>query len=464
MRFLSLFVALLFCLPSARSQSEDRGMYFVGFADKQGTPLTVNDADRLLSERALARREKTGMKLTQDDLPVSPAYEAAVRAAGGTVWLRSRWMNGLVVSATPAQRDRIAKLSSVDTLYYVAPYQYDRTSAVPVLPNFDRPAPRFDRDTVSETFYGAGYKDLRRMGGDSLHRMGYRGAGMLVAVFDGGFPQVNYPGFLGYPNADVLPANYDVVQQDETAFDGGSHGATVLSTMAAHHPFFIIGTAPEARYICFTTENGQGEHRLEEINYAIALEIADSIGVDVVNSSLGYTTFTDKTMNYRYEDMNGNRSPASLAIDKAFARGMIVVTSAGNEGGDAWKYISVPADSKSVLAVGALHQEREERASFSSFGPTFDGRVKPDVMAPGSRVAAVNGAGRGISYHSGTSLSAPLVTGLVACLWQAFPDKTNAQIVDALRQTSSRYATPDGEYGYGIVNFAAAYRLLKGDL
>ncbi|MEL6143316.1 MAG: S8 family serine peptidase, partial [Bacteroidota bacterium] len=237
------------------------------------------------------------------------------------------------------------------------------------------------------------------------------------------------------------------------------HGSTVLSTMAAHHPFFFIGMAPEARYVLFKTENGRGEHRQEEINYAVALEVADSIGVDVANSSLGYTTFNDGDMNYSYQDMNGRTSPASVAIDNAFERGMIIVTSAGNSGSDDWKYISAPADANKSFSIGALDAD-DDRAYFSSFGPTADGRIKPDVSAPGVNVPAVATNGRGLQGANGTSLSSPLVCALVTCLWQAFPEATNQEILDAIRQTAGQANQPDNTTGYGLPNFAAAYRRL----
>ncbi|MEO0788726.1 MAG: S8 family serine peptidase, partial [Bacteroidota bacterium] len=228
--------------------------------------------------------------------------------------------------------------------------------------------------------------------------------------------------------------------------------------------FFIVGYAPEARYVLFKTENGAGEHRQEEINYAIALEIADSIGVDVVNSSLGYTTFNDEEMNYTYEDMNGKVSPASIAADRAFERGLLVVTSAGNSGspGDDWHYISAPADAEHIFSIGAMGKT-DSRAYFSSYGPTSDGRVKPDVSGPGTNIPSVGISG-GIRPANGTSLSSPLVCALTTCLWQAFPEATNQQIVDAIRQSASLAEAPNEEIGYGLPNFWAAYMLLAREL
>ncbi|WP_116105679.1 S8 family serine peptidase [Lewinella sp. IMCC34191] len=457
---LSLVLLCFISLTALSAQSNSQqGLYFVGFSDKAGTPYRVEEPEAFLSERALERRKKVDMEITDLDLPISPDYEKRIAEQGLDIWLRSKWMNGVVVPATKAQMEKIRRLEFVDTTFYAAPLQYERTVSAPRPTNFSQPAPDVESVPVSQTFYGFGYKDLSRMNGDSLHRLGFRGSGVWVAVFDGGFPGVQYKDFLGYDQVEAVPGNYDLVEQDSTALDGSTHGATVLSTMAAHHPFFFIGTAPEAKYILFKTENSRGEHRMEEVNYAIALEMADSVGVDLVNSSLGYTTFTDTSMDYGFKDLNGRTSPASIAIGRAFDRGMIVVTSAGNNGADEWKYIGIPADAPKAFSIGALDAD-DERAYFSSFGSTADGLPKPDVSGPGVMVAAVAANGQGMTGANGTSLSAPLVTGLIACLLQAVPEATNQQILDAIRSTASLADAPDDAVGYGKPDFAAAYRYL----
>ncbi|CAH1000396.1 hypothetical protein LEM8419_01549 [Neolewinella maritima] len=465
-------IVLLFLLPLLASVSlpgqaaAGSGLYFVGFTDKNvdgvDYPFQLDQPEDFLSPRALARRDKHGTPIEKLDLPINPAYERQLHDLGLSIWLRSKWMNGVVIVATPEQLGPVDDLPFVDTTYYAAPLQYERGARLPLPAQLDRPAPQVASVPVAEKFYGFGWKNLQHLQGDSLHRMGFRGAGVLVAVFDGGFPDVGYKDFLGYDQEAAVPANYDLVEQDSTALDGSTHGATVLSTMAAQHPFFFIGLAPEARYILFKTENSRGEHRMEELNYAIALELADSAGVDLVNSSLGYTTFTDSTMNYAYEDLDGRQSPASVAIDRAFARGMIVVTSAGNNGADPWLHIGIPADADKAFSIGAL-DDTDERAYFSSLGPTADGRTKPDVSAPGVLIAAVASNGQGLTAANGTSLSAPLITGMTACLLQAVPDATNQEILDAIRATASQSAAPDTATGYGLPNFMAAYRYLRQD-
>lgn len=450
----------LFAQAEENATEESEGMYFVAFKNKKGTPYNIAEPEAFLSERALARRAKHNAPVTKLDLPLSPKYVEKVAATGAVVWLKSKWMNGVVVRATEPIMKQVKKLAFVSDTYYTAPAQYEKAAGLPYIPNLDHPTPVVEDVAVNEVFYGAGFPNLKRLGGDSLHMEGYRGAGMLVAVLDGGFPKVGYKDFLGYDNAAYIPAGWDVVEQDGSVYDGGTHGAIVLSTMAAHHPFFFIGMAPEARYVVFKTENGRGEHRQEEINFAVALEVADSIGVDVTNSSLGYNVFGDERMNYTYDDMNGRVSPASIAINRAFDRGMICVTSAGNSGGSEWKYITAPADAHKAFSIGAMNADSDDRAYFSSFGPTVDGRVKPDVSAPGVQIVAVDGSGRGLTGANGTSLSSPLVCALVTCLWQAYPDATNEEILDAIRSTASQANNPDNELGYGMPDFTAAYRYL----
>ena len=459
MRLLPLLIVILLCTGvRAQSSTTGTGMYFVQFKDKADTPFSV-DNPTFLSERALLRRAAHGAAVTELDLPVNPEYVDRAETTGAKIWLESRWMNGVVVAAADPEVKALRKLKFVDDVEFVAPVQYDRPAPRPQTPPLLSTAPAFDPVPVSERFYGYGWDNFANMKGDSLHRWGFRGEGVIVAVFDGGFPNVGYKDFLGHHRQEQVPLGFDLVEQDSVVHDGSTHGATVLSTMAAHHPFFYVGTAPDARYVLFKTENGRGEHRLEEINYAIALEMADALGVDVVNSSLGYTTFSQADMNYTYKDMDGKTSPASRAIAHAFERGMIIVTSAGNSGADDWKYISVPADAPDVFAIGALNADGS-RAYFSSLGPTADGRVKPDVSALGVDVAAVTANGRGLTGANGTSLASPLVTGMIACLRQAVPDATNKELLDAIRQTADQADNPDAERGYGLPDFAAAYRLL----
>ena len=292
------------------------------------------------------------------------------------------------------------------------------------------------------------------LGGNRLHRHGFRGKGMVIAVLDGGFM-----------NADVIPALTKVRQlgfadfaqpvNQESIFHGIDHGTMVLSTMAVNEPGMFIGTAPDAAYWLLRCEDTQSETMVEEDYWAAAVEFADSAGVDVINSSLGYHHFDDPSQNYDYCQLDGHSSMISRTASMLARKGMILVNSAGNDGMGTWKKINVPADASDIITVGAV-SANGSNAAFSSIGPTADGRVKPDVMALGSPTSVITGRGV-ISKDIGTSFSAPLVAGMIACLWQAFPDKTALEIMEMVRKGGNRADCPDNIYGYGIPDFWSIY-------
>lgn len=457
--FVALLVGLA-CLLSLPLTAQS--FFWVGFTDKKETPYRIDQPEAFLSPRAIERRTTQGIPIDETDLPISPDYVSRLQEMGLTVWQRSRWLNGVIVIA--ADQDALKAVEAlpfVREIEYTAPVQ--RVAETPTPASLSLPAPRVPAlplPEVSKATYGASYTNLVKMRGDTLHELGFQGEGLVVAVLDGGFPSADHPGFLGSYAPDEVPIGYDFVEQDDNVYDGGTHGSTVLSVMAARHPFFLMGMAPAADYLLFKTENGQGEYRQEEYNWVMGIEKADSLGADIANSSLGYTTFDDKRMDYTANDLTGTRSPASRAASLAVKKGMIVCISAGNSGGDSWRYIGTPADAPGVIAVGALDQ-KNQRAFFSSFGYEKNPLIKPDLMAPGTQIPGVSTAGRGYYPANGTSLAAPLLTGLVACLWQAFPERSNQEIIDAIKQTADRADNPDREYGYGIPNFAAAYRYLS---
>jgi subtilisin family serine protease len=438
-----------------------QSFFWIGFTDKKESPYRIEQPEAFLSDRAIARRAKQGIAIDESDLPVSEKYVQQLTSMGLTVWQRSRWLNGVIVMGETQALEAVEALPCVREVEYTAPVQDVASQPTPPqLAQASAQSPVVPLPAVSKATYGASYANLVKMRGDTLHQLGFRGEGILVAVLDGGFPQVDQPGFLGSYTAEEIPIGYDFVERDDKVYDGGTHGATVLSVMAARHPFFLMGMAPGANYLLFKTENGQGEYRQEEYNWVMGIEKADSLGADIANSSLGYTTFDDKRMNYTADDLNGQRSPASRAAELAVQKGMIVCISAGNSGGDDWKYIGTPADAPGVVAVGALDQSNK-RAFFSSLGYDKSAIIKPDLMAPGMQIPGVSTSGRGYYYANGTSLASPLLTGLVACLWQAFPDRSNEDIINALKRTADRGGVPNREYGYGIPNFAAAYRYLS---
>jgi subtilisin family serine protease len=284
---------------------------------------------------------------------------------------------------------------------------------------------------------------------------------MLIAVLDAGFIGANtIPVFQNMINENRLLATHDFVEGDSNVFAHSSHGTSVLSCMAAQLPGSMIGTAPDASYILLRTEDAGSEFIVEEYNWASGAEYADSAGADVFNTSLGYTTFNDPLYNHTYADMNGDSTVITIAADIAASKGILVVNSAGNSGGTPWNYIGAPADGDSVLTVGAV-DSHEVIANFSSHGPSFDGRVKPNVCTQGSGtfLAFDNGT---FGYSGGTSFSSPIMAGAAACLWQARPGSNNMQIFHAIEQSADRYNHPDTLYGYGIPDLMRAWTLLNG--
>ena len=416
----------------------------------------MDKPEAFLSARSAARREKWNIPITEQDFPPNPRYLDALQEQGATIHHRSRWLNAATILISEENVVEIASLPFVKKVEYVGfPYKES-----------ERRKPNIKIDSLRSKqldgqYYGYGTRQIQWLNGDTLHQLGYTGSGIWLAVLDGGFIGVEESPFFDSLQAEGrLLLSRDFVDGDQEVYESSTHGTRVLSTMGANVPGVMVGTAPGATYACIKTEDTRGEYRIEECHWVAGLEYADSLGADVVNSSLGYTTFNDREMNYNFDNLDGKSSVASLAADIAFKKGMIVVTSAGNEGTSTWKHIGIPADARLALSVGAIDFSGE-RASFSSLGPTADGRIKPDVAAPGAWVTVADPFAFQASIASGTSFASPILAGLVACLWEAFPGKTNEEIVEAIKRSASQAGLPDVELGYGIPNFGKAYRLLQ---
>ena len=434
--------------------------HLVYFRDKAGTPFSVAQPLAFLSARAVARRTRQGIAVLPRDLPVSPAYVAQLRAVSGRpqIIYTSRWFNAAVVSCDSVTLARITALPAVKSAATL------NRSFQPVVP---APAPvpvpaAAARNAATRAQYGPAYRQNLQIGALAMHDAGFRGEGMQIAVFDAGFP-----------GADKISALQPLFQSKRLLgtrnfVDGGtsvylrnSHGTNCLSTMAANQTNFYIGTAPNASYHLCITEDVASEHPIEEANWLAAAEYADSAGVDVISSSLGYTTFDAPSKSYTYADMNGRTAISSRAATGAARVGMVVVCAAGNEGTSAWHYISAPADADSIISVGAV-DSLGNHAAFSSYGPSADGRIKPTLSAMGqaSAVLSANGAA---SRGNGTSFACPILAGMVAGFWQANPTLTAQQVIAALRTTASQATAPDNTLGYGIPNFKTAFDALHPD-
>jgi hypothetical protein len=294
-----------------------------------------------------------------------------------------------------------------------------------------------------------------------MHQQGFTGKGMLIAVLDAGFPAANTVSVFDSARAENrISTGFDFVDNNNQIFDDHPHGTYVLSCMASLVNGQIIGTAPHASYVLIRTEDAPTEHIIEEYNWVAGAEFADSVGADIINSSLGYTQFDDPSQNHTYQDMDGDHTIAAFGADIAASKGIFVNISAGNSGNSPWYYISTPADADSALAIGALDASGNV-AGFSSRGPAPDGAVKPNVMAMGVGTTVVDPADI-VTTGSGTSFAGPVNAGAVACLWQSYPQATNMQLKAAIEQSASIYNNPNGDYGYGIPNYCLAKSLLTG--
>ena len=431
---------------------EDAWVYF---KDKPGAQTYLDNPLTMLSQRALDRRSNQGIALDSKDVPIHQPYIYQVAASTGiTVKAKSKWFNCLHVRGTQVD------ITALTSLYFVEKVEFaNRSISVNKISAPKQGKTKPVNKTVQATTnfnYGNSANQIQMLNGHLLHQSNYTGSGKIIAVMDGGFPGVDTAApFARLRTNNQILGGYDFVNRSTNFYTGISHGTSVLSLMGGYVDNVLVGTAPDASYYLFITEDGPNESPLELSNWVEAAEEADYLGVDIINTSLGYTTFDNPNYNFTYNDMNGVTAFISKGVDMAFSRGMICVVSAGNEGNDDWHYISAPADAVNALTIGAVKAD-ETYAVFSSQGPTFDGRVKPDVTAQGQNPYVSDATGNITNTGSGTSYSGPIVAGMVACLWQALPTKTNQQIKQLITQSADRYASPTVQYGYGIPDFNLA--------
>lgn len=421
--------------------------YMVFFTDKDNSEYSTSRPEEFLSQRAIERRSKHNILITEQDFPVNRDYLKGLSNTGADVFFTSRWMNAALVQMEESTIDVLRNIKYIDRIEYIAPGTKLTREKDPV----DIP------DEFADPTYEMASTELQNgiLGVDIMHNLGYRGEGIMISVFDAGFEGVNlFKPFESLHKEGRLVAVKDYVYNSDNPFQYHDHGTEVISCIAADYSDFT-GTAPKASYIIAVTEDVRSEFRIEEYNWLLAAEFADSAGTDIIHSSLGYSVFgKEPSMNYTYDDMDGNTAVITQAVNFAVSRGILVVTSAGNEGNSSWQYITAPADAKNILAVGSINSQYT-RSGFSSVGPAADGRIKPDVVALGTGTAVMLGDGM-ITNGNGTSYSAPQVAGLAAGVWQANPDWSNIDVVNAIKLTASRASNPDSAYGYGVPNFEDA--------
>lgn len=461
MKKIGMMAVLLLLAFQARPQTAP-GKYWVQFTDKSTTPFTISQPHEFLSERALERRARYQIPVIEQDLPVDPAYPDYLRRIGATVLNRSKWFNAVTIQTTDtALINRIRKLSFVRQLKSVKTMKNAQVTHDKFASGFVSATHETSQTDTTVLQYGQASRQTGMLNGHILHNQGYQGQGMVIAVLDAGFRNVNINhAFDSLRMGNRVLGTWDFVHNGPLAFDGHSHGAQVLSIMGGNLPTQLVGSAPKASYYLLLTEDPASEFLVEEDNWVAGAEYADSAGADLINSSLGYSLFDDPLMNHAYADMNGNTARVTIAADIACSKGILVVSSAANEGNKPWHYITAPADADSILTVGAV-DSLGQCAAFSSTGPTYDRRVKPNVTGQGLNTALVNTDGS-VIRGSGTSFSSPLICGLTACLWQANRSLSPMQIIRAIQESASQANSPDSLLGYGLPDFGKALFLIQG--
>lgn len=444
--------------------------HVVAFTDKAGTPYTFNNPSAYLSPRAIDRRTRYGISIDSTDLPVTPRYLDSIRSVPNVQVLNvSKWMNQVAIRTDdPAALAKIQSFPFVKTVNAVAPRL--RPDLPPTRNKFDQetangPAfPFAARENGTDVNYGQTFNQVHIHNGEFLHDRGFQGQGMVIAVLDGGFSTYKTnPAFDSIRlNGQVL-GEWDFVH-NATNTDGFSgHGMNCLSTIAANRPGTMVGTSPQSKFWLFVTEDVSSEYPIEEHFWVCGAEYADSVGSDLISSSLGYQDFDDPSFDHLYAERDGKTTLITRAANLAAKKGMIVMNSAGNYGAQSSqiKFVSCPADGDSVVAVGAVNSAGNI-AGFSSWGPNSAGKIKPNVSSVGQGTIIANGAGNPVGGN-GTSFANPNMAGLVSCLWQAFPEFNNMKVIDALQKSAHKYTTPDDRFGYGIPNMRTAYYILKAD-
>lgn len=432
----------------------------IKFNDKPSSATYFANPTTMLSQKALDRRAKYNIQLNMQDVPVEQTYIDQITALGIEPVVISKWFNGIFAELTETQINQAENLSFVSEVEsFVKNDGLNKNLNSPIQNKFQV------EDQILDFDYGNTEVQVTQLSLDYLHNLGFTGEGITIAVLDAGFPGVDVvDGFAYLRDNGQIKGGYNFVDDDGFFYTRGSHGTVVLSTIGGFIENQYVGTAIDADFYLFITEKSEEEIPQEEAWWIAGAERADSLGVDVINTSLGYNEFDDSRYNYVYEDMNGETAFITRGAQIATEKGIMVVNSAGNSGNDPWHYITSPADGIDVFTIGAV-DDNGDPAGFSSYGPTPDGRIKPDVAAHGSWTYVIEPDGNiGISF--GTSFSSPIMSGAMACLMQAFPEVQPSELRQLVRESASHFSNPTDQLGYGIPDFETAYhRLLSvGDV
>ncbi len=453
------FFLLLFLSAIAPIFAQQESQRFWLFLEEKETNLGKSEPPAL-SPIAIQKRTDRGIQTDAFDVAVSQGFISYIQNDKDIQFrTASRWLNAISIEThlTPNQIaarypfvkgiKRMQKMVTAQINQGEEEKEERREKKLKVL----GPESSFD--------YGQSFTQQEMLGMPAFHNLGFQGEGIVIAVLDAGFPGVDtLPPFQHIWKKGRMVAWQDFVENEPGVFEDDTHGLQVLSCIAAIIPGSLIGTSPGASFILGRTEDARSESRKEEDNWVKAMEWADSLGADIIHSSLGYSTFDEEFFNYSYDSLDGNTAVTTRAAKVAVSRGILVSTSAGNEGFSSWHYITAPCDCDGVLCIGSVDSSGRH-SYFSSVGPTFDGRTKPDVVAMGSRTLILQRNGQ-VGKGDGTSYAAPLVAGLAACLMQAHPTQKGTDIVNALKKSADKADEPNNRFGFGLPNALKADSLL----
>lgn len=422
--------------------------------DKGKSDYRIDKPEEFLSAKAIERRAKHNVIINEQDLPISPSYLGEIENLGGIVVAKSKWNKTIAVHVKDSiMVDDLKALPFVESAKFV--WRGAPKSEAPTMDTMERYP--IQEDAVGYDFYGYAYDNIKMLNGDTLHSCGFMGEGMTIGVIDAGFNNFNKIDY--FDNIDVLGYQNFVYENHNLFKQKNQHGTNVVSCIATNKPNYYVGTAPHASFWLLGSEDSATEFPIEEDYWAAAIEFADSVGVDVINTSLGYTNFDFPAESFTRASLDGKTALISRAANIATKKGMFLVISAGNAGAKAWGKVSAPGDAQGILTVGSVMRD-SIISSFSSRGLTADLRIKPDVVALGSNSVLIDDLGR-VALKSGTSFSSPIMCGIVACLWQAYPSLTNYELLDVLRESGDRFEDPSTTYGFGIPDMKKAMKLAE---
>ncbi len=422
--------------------------------DKGTSGYSINNPSQFLSAKAIARRQKMNIAIDNTDLPISADYIKAIQNLGGVVVVKSKWLKTVsVYCENELLGYEFKKLPFVQDVEEV--WQGKKVTHIPQQVTSgarQKSSPSSPSATRNAAYYGTAWVNISMNNGQVLHQMGYEGQGITIADIDAGFQGLDKNPF--FDNTNIQGAK-SFLYENADPYGIDSHGVWVTSCMGVDHPGTYVGTAPAANYWLFHTEDDTSEYPIEEDYWAAAVEYADSVGVDMVNTSLTYSFHDGPNDHYTYQTMDGKTAYVTRAANMAENKGIFVVCCAGNDS----RWVGAPADAPDVLTVGSVNQ-LGVTDYFTSFGITVDGRMKPDVMALGGFASVIDVTGSPM-FRQGTSYASPNICGMIACLWQAYPKLSNKDLLDVVRKSADRYNNPVVPYGYGIADMQKAMLLAK---